>query len=335
MSMWAIGDTGWSLQDPQWLALLPIAAVMAVLARRGLRVPAATFAPLSLQDDEPLPATWRTRCVNLPDWLSVLAFAVVVLALSRPVVRVAMPAIKTGIDLVVCLDVSSSMAAADMDARRDRLAVAKAAVKAFVAGRPDDRIGLVRFARYPDVVCPPTLDHHALVQMLEDVSLVQRDGPEDATGIGAAIARSVQMLRASTQPSRLVVLVTDGAENVAAAGTPDEIGPLQASQAAQLQGVRVYALAVGVGTRAQDGTEVRMDTSQIEQLAQRTGGRFFAARDANALAEVYAEIAQLERSPVEEPRSVFEDCAASAIALALVLQLLGVMLRRTVLEVLA
>ena len=112
---------------------------------------------------------------------------------------------------------------------------------------PDDRIGLVCFARYPDLKCPLTLDHRALGEILDEVTTVESDGPEDATGIGTAVARAAQVLQRGIGESRVVILLTDGEENVATTRTPDEIAPLYAAQLCVELGVKVYAIAAGSG----------------------------------------------------------------------------------------
>ncbi len=319
---------GLSFREP-WLLLLS-AIVPAVVIARALRrrsVPRAVdFQPSCLLARSPLPATWRTRLLWLPSALELAAVACVCIALAQPTTRVVRAAKKVGVDLALCVDVSSSMAATDLDGRSNRLAAAKAAAALFVGGRPEDRVGLVRFSRYVDVVCPPTRDHAALLQMLAGVALVERDGPEDATGIGAAVARCVQMLSASPQSARVVVLVTDGEENVAASGTPDEVGPLQAAQLANQHGVRVHALAVG--------NDVASDapSSQVEQLTQRTGGAYFRVVDAASLSRVWAEIARLEASAIEEVEADFEERFGGFALFALLAWLLAPALRRVGLE---
>ena len=323
--------TDFELLEPwrlAWLAL-PIAALLWSTLRRGhAHVRAATFQPFALLEDEPLPATWRTRLLWLPSALEVLACALVVMAAAEPCVRVVRAAQKTGIDLVLCVDVSSSMAQKDLEATRDRLSAAKTAVRTFVEGRPEDRIGLVRFSRYPDLVCPPTRDHGALTRMVDSLALVERDGPEDATGIGAAVARCVQSLQSAPQASRAVVLVTDGEENVAASGTPNEIGPLQAAQLAMRHGVRVHAIAVGAIAVGAAGP----DTSQVEQLAQRTGGAFFRVGDTSGMARVWEEIDRIERSPIEEPDAEMAPRFIAFAMVALVAWIVAALLRRTWLE---
>lgn len=331
---WFEAWTGLQLLDP-WLLLLALLLPAAALIRRWRGAPAVLFAPLPLLQPEagqpPVPASWRVRLLPLPRTLQVLGLLLVVVALARPVHRSPLPPLTAGIDVLLCVDVSSSMAATDLDPARSRLAVVKAAAHDFIAQRPDDRIGLITFARFSDLRCPPTLDHAALGQLLAQIELVGQDSPEDATGIGGAVARAAEVLRTSPAPSRVIVLLTDGEENVATAQTPEEIAPLHAAQQCERLGVRVYAIAAGIGTRLPDGSFAPVDTRQLRVLAQRTGGRFFTARDAGAVAGVYAAVHQLERSDFAEPRYRLEDGFAPFLLAALLLLLGGHLLASTLL----
>lgn len=300
------------------LALL-VPAALWFRVRRGR--PAATFAPAAFLDG--LPGTWRTRLRHLPGLLVVAGVLLAVFALARPVELVAVPNEREGIDILLCLDTSSSMATNDLDPARTRLDVAKAAAARFVAGRPDDRIGLVAFARYPDLRCPPTLDHDALLRMLDGVERVEADGPEDATAIGTALARAAQALRDQGAASRVVILLTDGEENVATADRPEEIAPLHAAQLCVDEGIRVYTIAAGLGRRTPSGEWVDLDTSQVRDVARRTGGRFFTARDADAVAGVYRSIDEMETARLPEPELVERDRFGPFLLVALVLLLAG------------
>jgi len=317
--------TGLRLMQPAMLFLLLLVPLALLVARRRA-APAAISAAATFIDDE-TPRSWRVRLAPLPRGLQTLALICVALALARPVRRIPAPLPNEGIEVVLCLDVSSSMTATDLDASRTRLDVAKDAARRFVAGRPHDRIGLVAFARFPDVVCPPTLDHDALAASLARVTTVRSDGPEDATGIGAAAARAAQVLRAGAAKSKVLVLLTDGEENVATTGAKGEIAPSHAAQLCASIGVRVYAIAAGTGDVDGSGVRSRVDTSAIEKMASKTGGRFFEARDADAVAGVYASIDALEKTSNAEPRyeteERFETFVAAAVALLLVARTLG------------
>ncbi len=326
------GALGVTLLHP-WMLLSAVAVAALLLLLRARRPRAALpLAPLPMVIGEggPLPRSFRSRLVPLPSLLAAAGLLLCCVALARPAVRRALPLRSEGIDLLLCVDVSSSMSAKDPDGVT-RLEAAKAAAAAFVEGRPADRVGLVRFARYPDLLCPPTLDHRALRGILDGVEPVEADGPEDATGIGAAAALAARVLGEGDAPSRVVVLLTDGEENVARTGEPGAIPPLHAAQLCGRAGVRVHVVAAGGG--GEPGAR-RPDTREVRALALRTGGRFFEARDGAALSAVYADIDALERSPFERPAVEVEERFAPLLLAAMALLLAARLLRSTVLEVL-
>jgi Ca-activated chloride channel family protein len=270
-----------------------------------------------------LPRSLRQRCRFLPRGLQALGLCALVLALAWPQERVPLPLQREGLDVLLCIDVSSSMVADDLERGRSRLEVTRRAAHEFIAQRPDDRIGLVTFARYPDLVCPPTVDHGSLRAMLDAIGQVAADGEEDATGIGMAVARCAVALRASTASSKVVVLLTDGEENVARADLPQEITPLEAAKLCAELGVRVYTIAAGIGRQTPAGQWVELDTGPVRQLAERTGGAFFAARDASAVARGYAMIGELERSAFAAPRFEYADRFVAFLVAGLLLWALG------------
>ncbi len=323
--------TGLTLRDPVLLALaLVLPIVVAVRWRSRSRRPAVTFSSASLLGPVHSP---RTDLLHLPRLLQVLGLVLLAFALARPAERVRLADETAGIDILLCLDTSSSMRSRDMDAQRTRMDVAKDAAAAFIENRPDDRVGLITFARYAELACPLTLDHDALLTILGSVETVQGEGPEDATGIGAAVAKAAQVLRVGADRSRVVILLTDGEENVAVGDAQGEIPPRHAAQLCERFGVRVYAIAAGAGRRAPDGSLVRIDTQPVEDMALRTGGFLGRARDADAVERVYARIDALETAPVEQARFVLEDRYLLFLLAGVLLLLLGRVLAETWLEV--
>ena len=315
------------LLEPLWLLGLLLLVPLAF----G-RPPSVRFSPAPMAVS--LPRSLRSRLVRLPRVLAILGFACGVLALAGPALRGPLPLEAEGIDILIALDRSSSMEAKDMDPERTRLDVAREAAARFVSGRAEDRIGLVGFARYADVVCPLTLSHGSLLKLLDTVEMVEPEGPEDATGIGSAVARAADILRKSEAPSKVVILFTDGEETVASPDDPTSISPARAAALCRELGVRVYSIAAGVGATTRAGELVPLDTGPIRALAEATGGAFFEARDADATSRVYQAIDELERVRFLEPRfrteEIFEFFVATAIALVLAGRVLG----STVLEVL-
>jgi Ca-activated chloride channel family protein len=327
--------TGCVLLEPGW-AVLALFVPLVLLAGRRRASRAVLFGPAALlaadgtAGSAALPRTWRTWCAPLPKLLQAAGLVLLVVALARPVRRDRLPMETRGVDIVLCLDVSSSMTADDMDARRTRLTVAADAAARFVAGRPSDRIGLLCFARYPDMRCPPTLDHAALRSVLSGVATVPSDGAEDATGIGTALAAAAQALGGSDAKSKVAILLTDGAENVATAQSRDEIAPLHAAQLCRDLGVRVYVVAAGARTAA----TAAADLEQVRRVARLTDGRLFPAADAAAVDDVYASIDAIEKAATAQPRYLVEERYAAFAACALGLILAGVVLRTSVLDVL-
>jgi Ca-activated chloride channel homolog len=347
---------GWAL----WalvLILLPFAW------RRSHKNAATLFAPASLASA--LPKSIRQRLLFLPPLLQVLGLGATVLALAGPLQWQRLPDRAEGIDILLCLDRSSSMAATDMDATAavpkepglpdsprapglsdaprapgqaetealNRLAVAKAAASDFLVQRPDDRIGLIVFARYPDLLSPLTLHHDALLEIMSQVEMVERDGPEDVTGIGTAVATAGQILRTSTTKSKVIILLTDGEENVATAESAQQLGPVQAAQLCLAWGIRVYTIAVGVQVSPAGAQASPVGSKPVQQLASLTGGQFFQASDANAVQEVYRFINLLEKTQLQEPRFQAVERSQIFILVGLLLMLLAQLLSRTVFKV--
>lgn len=308
----------WTLREPlvAWV-VAAVAIVVGVARARAARRRGAPAGAARLLGGAALPRSWRDRLA----WVSpVCATASVValgVALAEPTERVVVSDEVEGIDILLCLDVSSSMTARDLDGERTRLDVARDAAKRFVASRPDDRIGVVSFARYPDLRAPTTLDHAAVADVLDALAPVEPDSEEDATGIGTALARAASALSTTRRPTRVVVLLTDGEENVASERDLDEIAPVHAAQLCERLGVRVYTIVAG------DVEAAGLDTRQVERVAERTGGVFFVARDASSIDAVYASIDALERAPTAIPRVVDEPRHAALVALAVALFLAG------------
>ena len=313
---------GLELLDPRWLwaaLLLPVSLWWAHRRRPAPLPGVGRFVA-------GLPRTPRSSLRAVPLLLQASGLLLLVLAGARPAAREPLPIETRGIDIVLCLDVSSSMEASDMDAKRTRLAVARDAAAAFIGERPTDRIGILTFARYADLRCPPTSDHEALLRILADSTTVPPDSPEDATGIGGAVARAAAVLADSPSPSRVVILLTDGEENVAIRGRREEIPPSHAAQLCRRFGVRVYAIAAGTGRVDASGTRTAIDTKPVEALARRTGGSFHRARSAGDVVSVYEQIDRLEPAPLEAPRYVYAERHRGFLAWGMALLALGALL---------
>jgi len=269
---------------------------------------------------------WR---LHLPFYLRLAALALLILAIARPQRGLAWEQDLTeGIDIVVALDVSGSMAAEDFQPD-NRLAVAKNVVQSFAAQRAGgDRIGLVVFAGATLVKSPLTTDRDMLRQLIDSVQL---DSLPDGTAIGMALAAAAARLKDSEAKSKVLVLVTDGVNNAGA------IDPASASAVCKGLGIRVYTIGVGTGgtvplpVRLRDPrtgrtviqrrmVKVEIDEALLRAIAGRTDGRFFQATDPASLRQIFEEIDQLERTPIEIKRYVrfeeaFQPFAWGALAL--------------------
>jgi Ca-activated chloride channel family protein len=230
-----------------------------------------------------------------------LALALGLVALARPQQGLRQSETETrGVDIVLALDISPSMRAEDLRPR-NRLFVAKATARDFIRQRPHDRIGLVAFAATSFTLCPLTLDHAVLIELLESLNFGMA---EDGTAIGMGLATAVARLKESKTPSKVVVLLTDGQNNRGA------IDPLTGAELARALGVRVHTVLVGRGGVVPVPVDdpvfgkrvemVRMDVDEgtLREISRRTGGRFFRAVDSDALAGIYAAIDRLERAPI-------------------------------------
>ncbi len=284
----------------------------------------------------------RARWHRTASALRLAAAALLVAALARPQTgKEDSKVFREGIDIVLAVDVSGSMLAEDFTRagkRISRLEAVKDVVRDFVARRPNDRIGLVLFAARPYTQCPLTLDHGWLLHNLERAKVGMI---EDGTAIGSALATAVRRLEASTAPSKIVVLLTDGQNNAG------KLSPLTAAEAARALGYRVYTIGAGTrglapypvrdlfGNRLYRPMPVDIDEETLQKIAAQTGGAYFRATDIPSLERIYEQIDRLERSPAEEPLYLeYRELAPRLMACALVLLVAQFCLARTVLRVL-
>jgi Ca-activated chloride channel family protein len=283
--------------QPWWLLVFLLVPLALWRARRdAARPPAVLWAGLT-----GLPGRWRgtlLKGLGLWPWAALL---LAMLALARPQQGVSQSETETrGVDIVLALDISPSMAAEDFRPL-NRLHVARETAREFVRQRRHDRVGVVAFAATAFTQCPLTLDHDAVQELIQGLDFGLA---EDGTAIGMGLATAIAGLRESKTPSKVVVLLTDGQNN------RGQIDPLTAADIAKAFGVRVYTVLVGRGgvvpvpvddpLRGRRIEMVRMDVDEgtLAAIAEHTGGRFFRAQDPEALAGIYAAIDRLERAPI-------------------------------------
>jgi Ca-activated chloride channel homolog len=315
-----------------YLLLLIIPAVIWYVSRRKKR-----FATLQVSNSyafDGLKLSWKNRLEHVPFALRMLAFILIILVLCRPQSSNSFQNVTTeGIDIVIALDISSSMLAEDL--RPNRLEAAKKVASNFISGRPNDNIGLVLFAAESFTQCPLTTDHTVLLNLFGSIKsgLI-----EDGTAIGLGLANAVSRIKDSQAKSKVIILLTDGSNN------RGDIDPITAAEIAKTFGIRVYTIGVGRKGKAPypfqtaygvqyQNIDVDIDEPPLRQIAQTTGGEFYRATSTNSLSSIYQKIDQLEKTKmnVHEYSKKHEEYRIFALGALLVL-LLEILLRNTILR---
>jgi Ca-activated chloride channel homolog len=257
----------------------------------------------SLRNLEGLNTSWKASMRHSLIVLRCFALALLIIVLARPQSRSSWKDVKTeGIDIVVSLDISSSMLARDF--KPDRLEASKEVATDFIDSRPNDRIGLVIFSGESFTQCPLTSDHAVIKNLFAGIhtGMVM-----DGTAIGNGLATAVTRVKDSKAKSKVVILLTDGVNN------QGSVAPLTAAEIAKAFGVRVYTIGVGTigkalspvgmypnGQWAYDYVDVNIDEKSLTEIAEMTGGKYFRATDNDKLRDVYKEIDRLEKTIFEE-----------------------------------
>jgi len=244
----------------------------------------------------------RTRLRFVPALLRVAGLTLAIIAMARPQDRnVIRERFAEGVDIIMVLDTSTSMRAEDF--RPNRFEAAKAVGANFINGRTSDRVGLVVFAANAYTQAPLTLDYAFLQQMLAEVEV---GVIEDGTAIGTALAMAVNRLKDTEAKSKVIILLTDGQNN------RGELSPETAAEVARTLGVRIYAIGVGqhgeapfvvdhpFAGRQRRMVPVEIDEEMLQAVADMTGGQYFRATNNRALADIYDQIGELERTKIEE-----------------------------------
>jgi Ca-activated chloride channel family protein len=324
--------------NPWLLALVPVVLIITLLAERQSRATGIRFPTGRLLAG--ISDSFRVSLLRRLPLVRAASAVLLVLALARPQAVTEEKTTGTeGIDIVLCIDLSTSMLTEDFGTRQQRvsrIAAARDVMRDFVLARRNDRIGLVVFALDAYVVSPPTHDHQWLV---ENIGRLEPGVIDDGTAIGTGLMSALARLKGSTAKSRVVVLVTDGRNNAG------DLSPDVAAEAARAMGVRVYSVGVGSKGKAlypTAGPEGRtiyrpvqadLDEKTLEAIASRTGARYFRASDGDSLRRVYDEIDALEKSRIEQ--KVYresDDLYPLFLLPAVALLMLEVFLRQTVLR---
>lgn len=271
---------------------------------------------------------------HLPFLLRTIALVMIIIAISRPRSSTKMDKIDTeGIDIVLAMDVSTSMLARDFTP--DRISAAKDIAIEFISQRPSDRMGIVVFAGESYTQCPLTTDRATLINLMKEI---ETGLIEDGTAIGNGLATAVARMQNSDAKSRVVILLTDGVNN------SGEITPQTAADIAKTYGIRVYTIGVGANGTApypvmtpwgvqMQNVEVEIDENLLKNIAETTGGRYFRATDNTKLSEIYSEINKMEKArttidsfPIY--KELFTGFALIALACLLLEVLISFILRR-------
>ncbi|MGC8865358.1 MAG: vWA domain-containing protein [Bacteroidales bacterium] len=284
-----------------WLLLLLLvipALVVWYVMKGNQRFPSLRFSQAHVLEQQA--PTWKVKMRHTLFALRMLALALIIIALARPQSSISRQDVSVeGIDIVIALDISSSMLAEDF--QPNRLEAAKSIASDFVNGRPNDRIGLVAFSGEAFTQCPLTTDKNILTELFRQL----KSGMiEDGTAIGDGLATAINRLRESDAISKVIILLTDGENN------RGNIDPLTAGEIAKKMGVRVYTIGVGTrgmapypfktpfGTQYQN-VEVKIDEKLLQDIAQMTGGQYFRATNNTTLRDIYAQIDKLEKSRID------------------------------------
>ena len=274
------------------LALLVLHYIYLELAERHPHLRVSTSVPWMTRK-----TTVASAMRHLPFAMRIAALCLIVVAIARPRSSEDMEKVDTeGIDIVLAMDVSTSMLARDLTP--DRISASKDIAIEFISQRHSDRMGIVVFAGESFTQCPLTTDRATLINLMKEV---QTDLIEDGTAIGNGLATAVARMKDSDAKSRVVILLTDGVNN------RGEISPQMAAEIAKTYGVRVYTIGVGKEGMAPYpvmtpwGVEVRnvqveIDEKLLSEVAEATGGRYFRATDNTKLAEIYSEINKMEKA---------------------------------------
>ena len=283
--------------------------------------------------------SWRMRILHLPVFLRIVTFICIVIILARPQTHNSWGNKSVeGIDIMLAMDVSTSMLAEDL--KPNRMEAAKKVAAEFISDRANDNIGLTIFAGEAFTQCPMTTDHASLLNLLQGVrtDIASRGLIADGTAVGMGLANAVSRLKESKAKSKVIILLTDGSNNMG------DISPLTAAQIAKSLGIRVYTIGVGTntvapypvmvgGTTQYVNVPAEIDTKTLKDIAQSTDGGFYRATNNAELKEIYNDIDRLEKTKMDVKKfsKRYEDYEPFAL-IAILSLLLEILLRLTILR---
>lgn len=325
--------------DIEYLFLLPLLIPYIIWYLRKHKTITPALRVSSMNAFRGVRPTWRVWLTHAPFVLNIVIFSMVCLALARPQTSNSWSNKSVeGIDIMLCMDVSTSMLAEDL--KPNRVEAARNVALEFINGRPNDNIGLTIFAAEAYTQCPMTVDHAVLLNLLNgiDCNMVERGLLEDGTAIGMGIANAISRLKDSKAKSKVIILLTDGTNN------HGNISPNTAADIAHKFGIRIYTIGVGTngtapypmrvgGVKEYINIPVEIDTKTLSTIAGKTSGEFYRATNTKKLHEVYQQIDKLERTKMKmQTFSKRYEAFSTFLWVAVIALILELLLKATILK---
>lgn len=289
-----------TFHNPEYLFLLLLLIPIGFWYWWKMRNSEASVQISSIGKLRKMPQTLRLKFRHLPFILRILTITSLIFAIARPQTSSSWSAETTeGIDIMMSMDISGTMQADDL--RPNRIEGAKTVASEFIVSRPNDNIGLVVFAAESFTLCPLTIDHNVLLNLFSGIKYGMI---EDGTAIGLGLANAVNRVKEGKSKSKVVILLTDGSNN------QGDIAPITAAEIAKTFGIRVYTIGIGshgmvnlpvptpFGVQYQQ-MKSEFDEVTLKQIADKTGGKYFRAKNNRELREIYQEIDKLEKTKID------------------------------------
>ena len=322
-----------TFRDPTYFYLLILIPLLGIFAwKRWFRMQ-SRFRFSTLQFFQRVPRTLRSFLARFLWMIRLGVLALLIIALARPQAGMHLQEVTTkGIDIMLVMDVSTSMLAEDFKPK-NRIEASKAVAKEFVQGRKNDRIGVVIFAGEAFPQCPLTLDYGVVMEIIDRIQVAP---PEwDGTAIGNGLATAVARLKNSEAKSKVIILLTDGVNNAG------EVDPMTAAEIAETFNMRIYTIGVGTSGYAvmprqtpwgvqKVRVRVEIDEDLLKRIAQKTGGLYFRATNTEKLREIYQQISEMEKTKIEVKEFTrYKEKFALFAGLALMLLVVEIVLQQT------
>ncbi len=322
-----------TFRDPTYFYLLVLIPLLGIFAwKRWFRMQ-SRFRFSTLQFFQRVPRTLRSFLARFLWLVRLGVLTLLIIALARPQAGMHLQEVTTkGIDIMLVMDVSTSMLAEDFKPK-NRIEASKAVAKEFVQGRKNDRIGVVIFAGEAFPQCPLTLDYGVVMEIIDRIQVAP---PEwDGTAIGNGLATAVARLKNSEAKSKVIILLTDGVNNAG------EVDPMTAAEIAETFNMRIYTIGVGTSGYAvmprqtpwgvqKVRVRVEIDEDLLKRIAQKTGGLYFRATNTEKLREIYQQISEMEKTKIEVKEFTrYKEKFALFAGLALMLLVVEIVLQHT------